>query len=60
MEERILEKLKLDFRSEMEVMRNDIMRAIASLLRNVSTKYDYVKVVEDFKFGGSIGEDKTN
>ena len=61
MESRIIEKVKSDFRSEMELMKNDmiieVMRAIAGMLRNLGTEDGYEEVAEDFEVVGSSGDD---
>lgn len=59
---KITEKVKSDFRSEMELMKNDmiteVMRAIVGMPRNLGTNDSYEEVVEDFEAVGSSGDDQ--
>ena len=57
-EARISEKVRSDFRSELEMMKNEVMRAIVGVLRNVGTEDGYEEAPEDFEVAGSSGEDK--
>ena len=57
-ETNISEKVRLDFRFEIELIKNEIMRSIVVVLRNVSTKDGYEESTEDFKFFRSSGEEK--
>ena len=64
METNILEKVKEDFRFEMDLMKNDmffqIMRVVASVLRNLCVEDGYQETTEDFEVAGSSGEEKYN
>ena len=61
---RIIEKIRLDFRFEMELMKNDMvvktMRAIVGVPRNVGTKDGYEESLEDFEVFGFSDQDRTN
>ena len=50
--------VKTYFRFEMELMRNEVIRAIAGLLRGVGTKDGYEEAGEDFEIIGSSGKDR--
>lgn len=60
----ILEKVRSDFRSEMELMKNDtvveIVRAIVGVLRNMGIEDGHEEVAEDFEIAGSSCEDRTD
>ena len=55
-ETNISKKVRLDFRFEIELIKNEIMRAIIVVPRSVSTKDGYEESVENFKFVRSSGE----
>lgn len=57
-EARILEKVKIDFRFEMESIKNKIMRAIASVPQYVCTKYGHKEVPKDFEVSILISKDR--
>lgn len=63
-EERVLEKIRAEFRSEIALLKSDMIAEIVSALggvpRHLGTKGSYEKVFEDFEATGSSGEDKTN
>lgn len=59
-EARILEKVKIDFRYEMDSMKNEIMMAIAGVPWHVGIEYGYDEFSEDFEVAGSSGEDRNN
>ena len=63
-ETKILEKIRSDFISEMELMKNDIvtkiMRVISGVPRNVGVEDGYEEDVEDFEVVGSNCEDITD
>ena len=44
----------------MKLTRNDIMRVIVGVPRNMDTEDGYEEVAEDFEIVGSSGEDRTN
>ena len=71
MEERIskkitaqIEEVKASLRSEMELMKSDIVAEVVSALggipRHVVIEDDYEEVVEDFEIIGSSGKNRTN
>ena len=59
-EERILEKMRAKFRSEIALMKSDmiveIMSALGGVPRHVGTNDGFEEVVEDFEIVGSSGE----
>ena len=64
MEERILEKMREEFISEIALMKSDmiveIMSALRGIPRHVGTKGSYEEVVEEFEVARSSGDDRTN
>ena len=61
-EERISEKIKVEFISRMVLMKSDMIVEIISAIRgvpwHVGTKGGYEEVVEDFEVVGLSGEEK--
>ena len=61
-ESRITKKVKSDFRSEMELMKNDMVAEIISVLTgipwNVGTEDVYEEAAKEFEPGGSSGDDQ--
>ena len=61
MEERILEKLRAELKSEMALMKSDMIAEIVSALdgvrRHVGTEGSYEKVAKDFEV---VGEERTD
>ena len=59
MEERILEKVLADLRSEMELMKNDtvieIMRAMYGVPRKLAMEHGYGEVIKHFEVPRSCG-----
>ena len=64
MEEWILEKMRAKFRSEIALMKSDMIMEIVSALggvpRHVGTKDGYEEAIEEFEIAESSGEAITN
>ena len=63
-EERILEKIRVEFRSEIALMKGDMIVEIVSALggvpRHVGIEDGYEEATEDFEFFESNGEARTD
>lgn len=53
----ILAKVKIDFISKMELMKNNIMRAIATVPWHMGIEDGYEEVTEDFEVAISSGKE---